>query len=69
MTEEEKVFILARELGAGMKIRPEAGKRARVVTHVQRVHGRLPVEVSLQGAGTWHFRLDEHIEVVPSRES
>jgi len=60
--------ISARDLKPGDFIRGERGTRRYPILSVRRVGGALPIEVQVQGQGTWHFKPDDSVEVFSGHE-
>jgi hypothetical protein len=61
--EGEARTVVAKNLKPGDFIRGERGSRRYQILSVKRVGGSLPIEVRVQGQGTWHFKPDDHVEI------
>lgn len=58
------IRIAAKDLKAGHLVRGERGDRSYLVLSVTQYPGTtLPIEVKVQGKGTWHFKPTDRVEV------
>jgi len=61
--EGEAKIVSAKDLKPGDFVRGERGSRRYPILSVKRVGGSMPIEVCVQGQGTWHFKPDDSVEV------